>query len=67
LDWLLGVPGSTAYVQATALYSPRTDVPPPAGGDPITAFKLLSPTDWDAFLKTHKPFVTAWDRIVGMR
>jgi iron(III) transport system substrate-binding protein len=67
LDWLMGVPGQAAYVKATALYSTRADVPPPAGGDPVTAFKLLSPTDWDNFLKTHRAFVQEWDRIVGMR
>lgn len=67
LDWVLGVPGQTAYVKATALYSPRTDVPPPDGGDPITSFKLLSPTDWEGFLKTHRAFVQEWDRLTGMR
>jgi len=67
MDWLLGVPGQTAFVKASALYSPRTDVAPPDGGDPMTSFKLLSPTDWDAFLKTHRQFVGEWDRMVGMR
>ncbi|MGE0226522.1 MAG: ABC transporter substrate-binding protein [Acetobacteraceae bacterium] len=67
MDWLTGVPGQTAYVKATSLYSVRTDVPPPAGGDPITSFKLLSPQDWTAFLKTHRQFVTEWDKMVGMR
>ena len=68
MDWYTGVPGQKAYVEATALYSVRKDVPPPAGGEPITSFaKLLSPTDWDAFLKTHKQFVTEWDKMMGMR
>ncbi len=67
LDWLMGAPGQAGYVKGMALYSLRTDVAPPAGGDPITSFKLLSPTDWDAFLKTHRAFVSDWDKIVGMR
>jgi iron(III) transport system substrate-binding protein len=67
MDWFTGVPGQQAYVDATALYSARTDVKPPAGGDPITAFKLLIPDDWDAFLKTHAAFVKEWNAMVGMR
>lgn len=67
LDWILGVPGQTAYVKATSLYSARTDVPPPEGGDPITSFKLLSPTEWEGFLKTHRAFVQDWDRLTGLR
>jgi iron(III) transport system substrate-binding protein len=67
MDWFTGVPGQRAYVAATALYSVRTDVPPPAGGEPITAFKLLQPDDWDAFLKTHSQFVKEWNTMVGMR
>jgi len=67
MDWLTGVPGQKAYVAATALYSTRADVPPPAGGQPITDFKLLSPDDWESFLKTHRQFVAEWDRMVGMR
>jgi len=66
-DWLMGVPGQTAYVKATALYSTRTDVAPPAGGDPISAFKLLSPTDWEAFFKTHRQYVQEWDKLSGLR
>jgi iron(III) transport system substrate-binding protein len=67
LDWVVGIPGQTAFVKATSLYSPRTDVPPPEGGDPITAFKLLSPTDWEGFLKTHRAYVQEWDKITGLR
>lgn len=67
MDWLTGVPGQEAYVKATSLYSTRSDVNPPAGGVPITAFKQLAPTDWDAFLKTHGQFVKEWNAMVGMR
>jgi iron(III) transport system substrate-binding protein len=67
MDWYFSVPGQKAIVKATALYSPRTDVPPPEGGVPITDFKTLAPTDWNAFLKTHTQFVREWDRMVGMR
>ena len=67
MDWFTGVPGQQAYVDATSLYSARADVKPPAGGVPITAFKQLIPTDWDAFLKTHSQFVKEWNGMVGMR
>ena len=67
MDWFAGIPGQTAYRDATSLYSLRTDVPPPPGGVPITEFKLLAPTDWNAFLKTHAQFVREWDRLTGMR
>jgi iron(III) transport system substrate-binding protein len=67
MDWILGVPGQKALSDATALYSPRADVPPPAGGIPITEFKVLAPTDWDAFLKTHAQFVREWDKMTGLR
>jgi len=67
MDWFTGVPGQQSYVKATSLYSARVDVSPPAGGVPITDFKLLIPPDWEAFLKTHSQFVKEWDKIVGMR
>ena len=67
MDWFAGPAGQKAYVNATSLYSVRTDVAPPPGAVPITAFKLLSPTDWDAFLKTHSQFVKEWNSMVGMR
>jgi iron(III) transport system substrate-binding protein len=67
MDWVLGVPGQKALAEATALYSPRADVPPPAGGIPITQMKILAPTDWDAFLKTHTEFVREWDKMTGLR
>ncbi len=67
MDWFMGAPGQTAYVKASALHSLRADVAPPAGGAPITAFKLLVPEDWDAFLKTHSQFVKEWNAMVGMR
>lgn len=67
LDWYLGVPGQTMMTRTVKNYSPRTDVPPPPDGDPITSFKLLVPDDWEAFLKTHTQFVREWDRMTGIR
>jgi iron(III) transport system substrate-binding protein len=67
LDWWFSAVGQEAMEKATSLYSPRTDVPPPQGGIPISQFKILAPTDWDAFLKTHTQFAREWDRMVGMR
>ncbi len=67
MDWFTGVPGQQAYVNATSLYSARTDVKPPAGGVPITEFKQLIPSDWDGFVKSHSAFVKEWNAMVGMR
>ena len=67
LDWLTSVPGQTALVKVSSLHSLRDDVAPPAGGDPITAFKLIAPDEWDVFLKTHTQFVKEWNTMVGMR
>ena len=67
MDWFMGVPGQTALVKASSLHSVRADVAPPAGGAPIGEFKLLTPDDWDAFLKTHSQFVKEWNKMVGMR
>ena len=67
LDWYLGVPGQTAMTRTVKNYSPRTDVPPPPGGAPLSDFKLLPPDDWEAFLKTHTQFVREWDRMTGIR
>ena len=67
MDWFAGPGGQKAYVEASALYSARTDVAPPPGGLPITAFKQLIPEDWDAFLKTHAAFAKEWNAMVGMR
>jgi iron(III) transport system substrate-binding protein len=67
MDWFSSVKGQTAYVETSSLYSARTDVAPPPGGLPITAFKQLLPDDWDAFLKTHGAFVKEWNGMVGMR
>jgi iron(III) transport system substrate-binding protein len=67
MDWFLSVPGQTALGVALSLNSAREDVPAPAGGKPIGAFKLLFPADWQAFLETHKVFVREWDKITGVR
>jgi iron(III) transport system substrate-binding protein len=67
LDWFLGVPGQTAAVGALYYHSPRADVPPPPGGEPITNFKLLFPEDWDAFQATHAAYVKEWNKLTGLR
>lgn len=38
-----------------------------AGGEPFSAFKLLIPEDWEAFLKTHTQYVREWDKLTGIR
>jgi iron(III) transport system substrate-binding protein len=67
LDWFLGVPGQTGYGEVLAYNSMRSDVPAPLGGVKATDLKVLSPTDWDAFLKTHAQFVREWNKLTGMR
>jgi iron(III) transport system substrate-binding protein len=67
LDWFLGVPGQTGYGEELAYNSLRSDVPPPRGGVKATDLKVLFPTDWDAFLKTHAQFVREWNKITGLR
>jgi iron(III) transport system substrate-binding protein len=67
VDWYLGVPGQTSMTKTTQNYSARADVPPPPGGQKIGDFKLMIPSDWEAFLKTHSQFVREWDRMTGIR
>jgi iron(III) transport system substrate-binding protein len=67
MDWFLSVPGQTINGQHLYYHSPRSDVPPPPGGVSINNFKLLTPTDWPAFEKTHAQFVREWDKITGLR
>ncbi len=67
VDWYLGQTGQTIMSSTMKNYSARTDVPPPPGGVPLTAFKLIVPENWDDFLKTHTQFVKEWDRMLGMR
>ena len=67
LDWYLSVPGQTAMGEVMSVSSPRPDAPPPPGGKPIGEFKILAPSDWQAFLATHSAFVKDWDHITGVR
>ena len=67
MDWFLGVPGQTAMVGALYYHSPRDDAPPPPGGQPVTAFKLLFPDDWDAFQATHTAYTKEWNKLTGLR
>lgn len=67
VDWYLGVPGQIAMTRSTMNYSPRADVPPPPGGQPMAGEKMMVPGNWDDFLKSHSQYVREWDRMVGMR
>jgi iron(III) transport system substrate-binding protein len=67
LDWFLGVPGQTVNGQYQYNNSARPDVPPPPGGVSAATFKLLTPTDWEAFERTHAAYVREWDKLTGMR
>jgi iron(III) transport system substrate-binding protein len=67
MDWFLSVPGQKAWDEISLLNSPRTDAPPPPGGQPMEKIKLLYPKDWQDFLSTHDQFVKAWGKITGVR
>ena len=67
VDWYLSQPGHTSMTRPPQTDSARADVPPPPGGQPMSAFTLMVPDDWDAFLKTHGQFVREWDRLTGIR
>jgi iron(III) transport system substrate-binding protein len=67
MDWFLSPIGQKALSEALLLHSPRSDVPPPAGGVPLKEMKLLSPADWEAFEQDRPSFAKQWDRIVGAR
>jgi iron(III) transport system substrate-binding protein len=67
MDWLLSVPGQTAYGKGLFLNSVRADVPPPPGGRSVSEFKLLFPADWQTFLASRKDFTRFWDKMTGMR
>ena len=61
------VPARRQWPKRCHCIRPRSDVPPPPGGVSINEFKLLTPTDWHAFEKTHAQFVREWDKITGLR
>jgi iron(III) transport system substrate-binding protein len=67
MDWFLGVPGQTAAVKALYYHSPRSDVPPPPGGEPVTKFKLLFPEDWDGFIASHAAYAREWNKLTGLK
>ena len=67
MDWFMGLPGQTAAVANLYYHSPRSDVPPPPGGEPITKFKLLFPEDWEAFQATHAAYAKEWNKLIGLR
>jgi ABC-type Fe3+ transport system substrate-binding protein len=67
VDWFLSPVGQKAYVEALSNHSPREDVGPPVGGEPISKIKVLLPTDNEAYEKSRPEFVKEWDKIVGAR
>lgn len=67
MDWFLSKHGQKIYDNIMLLNSPRDDAEPPPGSKPVSEFKLLYPSDWQAFLATHSQFVKEWDKITGVR
>ena len=67
LDWFLSPVGQKPFMQVLFMHSPRPDVPPPVGGQPIDSFKLLFPSDWNDFLASRTAFNRQWDAMTGRR
>lgn len=67
MDWFLSKHGQEIYDKIMLLNSPRDDVAPPPGSKPNSEFKLLYPSNWTAFLKSHGEFVKEWNKVTGVR
>ncbi len=67
LDWFLSPVGQKPFIDALLMHSPRTDVAPPPGAEPLSSFKLLYPSDWQDFLGSRNAFLRVWDAMVGRR
>jgi iron(III) transport system substrate-binding protein len=67
LDWFLSPVGQKPFMAALYMHSPRADVPPPGGGQPISNFKVLLPSDWNDFLASRTAFNRTWDAMTGRR
>ncbi len=68
IDWLLSPHGQAVTQGNPYLIYPslRKDAPPLPGGSKLADFKLLSPTDMDAYLASHDAFVKQWNGLLGL-
>lgn len=66
LDFMLSQPGQTMVVKESYYHSLRADVAPPAGGRPLSDFKLLIP-NWPEFIASHDEFIKEWNDLTGLQ
>ncbi len=65
IDWFLSPLGQAVQTQLTFAYSPRTDVPPPAGAVPLSEMNILKP-DWKEYIALQSKYVREWNALAGM-
>jgi len=63
VDWILSKKGQTAIVEIMNDYSPRSDVPAPAGLPAWDNLNKLVPPNWDAFAATTGEFGKDWEKL----
>jgi iron(III) transport system substrate-binding protein len=68
VDWLMSNRGQSHYQNNPFLYygSVRKDAAPMPGGKRLADFKLLTPTDMDAFSATRDAFNKEWNGMLGL-
>ena len=68
VDWLMSNRGQSHYQDNPYLYygSVRKDAPPMPGGTRLNDFKLLSPTDMDAYIASRDAFNKEWNAMLGL-
>lgn len=68
VDWLMSPRGQAHYQNNPYLYygSVRKDAPPMPGGTRLKDFKLLAPTDMQAYMATREAFNAEWNKLLGM-
>jgi len=67
LDWFLSPLGQKIQAENIFLHSPRTDVAPPPGGEPIANLKLMFLEETPELLDRRQEFVRMWSRMSGLR
>ena len=68
VDWLMSNRGQAHYQNNPYLYygSVRKDAPPMPGGTRLKDFKLLAPTDMDAYMASRDAFNKEWNGMLGL-
>lgn len=65
VDWFLSTVGQKMSTEAWYFHSPRTDVPPPPGAEPVEQSQLLFPTDWTKYSETQTPYLREMRSVNG--